>query len=137
MDKKENLSTNETSPKYLVKLVAVLTAISVLVAAILAAVNFFTKDKIADNGSKAKEKAVLSIFTSGDESRLYKKSENEEIYLAYKDGDILGYCVFISSSGFSGDIDMMVGISSDYTTAGVKIVSMSETPGVGSKTKSD
>ena len=128
---------SETSPKYLLSLVAVLTGICVLVALLLAAVNALTDDKITQNTAEAKEKAVLDIFAAGDGCELYADAgAGEEVYLVYKDGDILGYCAFVKTSGFGGDIELMVGIASDYTTAGVSIVSMSETPGVGSKTNS-
>ena len=48
-------------------------------------------------------------------------------------GDILGYAASVSPLGFGGALDMMVGVNSDGTIAGMKIVSHSETPGLGSR----
>ena len=127
----------ENSPAFLIRLVATLCAICVAIAVLLAAVNAVTRDKIADNTMKSKTEAVLSIFSKGTDCELYKTLEDgSEVYLAYRGEDIIGYCAFVSSVGFGGKIDMMVGINGAYETEGVKIVSMSETPGVGSKTGS-
>ena len=127
----------ENSPAFLIRLVATLCAICVAIAVLLAAVNAVTRDKIADNTMKSKIEAVLSIFSKGTDCELYKTLEDgSEVYLAYRGEDIIGYCAFVSSVGFGGNIDMMVGINGAYETEGVKIVSMSETPGVGSKTGS-
>lgn len=132
-------NSSETSRAYFVRLVAVLTAICVAVALLLSAVNAMTEKKIEENTASAKEEAVLKIFTTGKRCEPYTGGgEENEIYLVFDEaGNILGCCAFVSTSGFGGDIEMMVGIASDYTTAGVSIVSMSETPGVGSKTNSD
>ena len=132
-DKKQVIPEN--SPAFLMRLVVTLTAICVAIAVLLAAVNAVTKDKIAENTQKAKTKSILSIFDLGTDCELYKTLEDgTEVYLVFRDGDIIGYCNFLSSVGFGGNIDMMVGIDSEYKTEGVSIVAMSETPGVGSKT---
>lgn len=126
---------NESSPGYLARLVITLTAICVAIAVLLAAVNAVTRDKIAENVMKTKAEAVLDIFDKGTDCELYKTlDDGSEVYLVYRDGNVIGYCAFVSSVGFGGNIDMMVGINSAYETEGVKIVSMSETPGVGTKT---
>lgn len=129
---------DESRPAYLARLVAVLTVICVIIAVLLASVNALTRDKIAENTVRAKTDSVLAIFTVGNDCELYRTEEDgSEIYIVYRDDGIVGYCAYVSSVGFGGNIDMMVGINSEYATVGVKIVSMSETPGVGSKTDSD
>lgn len=133
--KKKKRVTDESSPRFLSRLVITLTVICAAVAMLLAAVNAVTRDRIADNAAREKNDAILEIFTAGTSSELYKVlDDGSEVYLVFRDGDAIGYCAFVSSTGFGGSIDMMVGIDSAYDTAGVKIVSMSETPGVGTKT---
>lgn len=120
---------------YLMRLIVTLTAICVAIAVLLAAVNSVTKDKIAENTMKSKKDAVLNIFDKGTDCELYSTLEDgSEVYLVYRENGVIGYCAFVSSVGFGGNIDMMVGINGAYETEGVKIVSMSETPGVGTKT---
>lgn len=46
---------------------------------------------------------------------------------------IISYCVAISPMGFKDKIDMLVAVNSDLTVKGVKIVSLSETSGIGTK----
>lgn len=138
-DKKIDAKADESaSPRFLMRLVAVLTVICVLTAALLAAVNALTADRIEENTLREKTKSVLSIFAGGDNCELFTTyDDGSEIYLVFGNGGITGYCAFVSSPGFGGDIDMMVGIDPDGKTVGVRIVSMSETPGVGTKTNSD
>ena len=50
------------------------------------------------------------------------------------EGDrVVGYCVELASPGFGGDISMTVGFEADGRILGVSIVSLSETPGLGSR----
>lgn len=143
MNDNTNMNENVNSPAvksgdnsrgYLCRLVVTLAAICVAIALLLAVVNAVTADKIAENAMRSKQDAVLTIFKKGSSCELYRTFENgSEVYLVYRDGGVIGYCVFVSSVGFRGVIDMMVGINSAYETEGVKIVSMSETPGVGTK----
>ena len=126
---------DENSPRFLLRLVVTLTIICVLIASLLAAVNALTEERIADNTVREKTNSVLSIFSGGDRCELYRtEGDGSEVYLVFSGDDIIGYCTFVSSAGFGGNIDMMVGIDTEYKTVGVRIVSMSETPGVGSKT---
>lgn len=118
------------------KLVIVLTVICVLVASLLGVVNYVTRDKIASNTEKSKEISILAIFKGGTSTEKLKTDDDgREVYLVYKNKDIMGYAVFVSSSGFGGNIDMIVGMDSEQNTVGVQIVTMSETPGVGTKVK--
>ena len=54
-----------------------------------------------------------------------------------KDGNIIGYTVKVSPSGYGGEISMMVGVNADLTISGVKILSLSETPGLGAKAQDE
>ncbi len=129
---------DETSPRYLARLVITLTAICAAVAVLLSAVNIITRGRIAESAAREKRDAVLAIFPAGTDSDLYAPEGSEsEVYLVLRDGDVIGYCAFVSSSGFGGEMQLMVGINADGVTEGVRIVSMSETPGVGTKTSTE
>lgn len=119
------------------RIIISLAVICALVAAMLGAVNAVTRTKIADNTEREKELAIQEIFGSGTQIEEYTdfpEAESMQAYLIYKGGMLYGYCADVTSSGFGGPINMMVGV--DYTGAvcGVNIVSMSETAGLGSKT---
>ena len=119
-----------------VKIISVLSLICVVVALLLAFVNSITKDVIKENAERESREAVLAIFPDGDKVENFDV-DGREVSAVLKGSEILGYCVNSSASGFGGEIETIVGIGSDGKVCGVKIISMSETPGVGSKTKSD
>ena len=61
----------------------------------------------------------------------------EEIYEGIKDNEVVGYTFKTVPNGYSGEIVMNVGISIDYELSGVKVVSHSETPGLGANAAED
>ncbi len=130
-----NKSENSTAA-YFLRIAGVLTLICSVVALMLAAVNAVTKNKIAENINNEKLQAVSRIFGEVD-GVIPVEGTDPEIILVEKDGATPGYCVSVLPQGYGGEIDMLVGISPDGTIKGVEIISMSETPGVGSRVKSD
>lgn len=133
---KEKNSNGGVTNSYIARLIVVLCLICALVSGLLASVNAVTKDKISEHTELAKRKAVLEAFPRGTDCEAYKQDGMEnEVYIVYYENDIIGRCVYVSPQGFGGSIDMMVGIDSLDRTVGVSIVSMSETPGVGTKVK--
>lgn len=129
--------TNKNKKTPVAKIIASLTVICAVIAAMLAAVNAFTADRIAKNTELEKENSIRKIFGSYITAEEYTDFESQEemyVYLVYKSNMLYGYCVNVFPSGFGGQINMMVGVGADSAVAGVNIVSMSETPGLGSKT---
>ncbi|MBO4931016.1 MAG: FMN-binding protein, partial [Clostridia bacterium] len=124
---------DSSSPSYLAKMVLVLTVISMAIALLLAVVNGMTADVIAANIEKQKNEAVLALFPDGTDVRTFHNADGEEIYIILKDGEILGSCVNVAAAGYNGDVSMMIGMNTAHEICGIKIVSMSETPGVGTK----
>ena len=116
----------------------VLLVTSVVVALILAFTNSVTKDKIAENTRKEQDAAKIEVLAGAtifedvdfkDETGLVKN-----VYLGKNEKhELIGWCVSVTPSGYGGVIDTMVGISRDGAVSGVKIISLSETPGLGAK----
>ena len=128
-----------TGLAYSVRLALSLTVICLVVALLLSVVNMLTRDVIASNEEEEKKATAFSIFTDADALEFLKTDEKtgSDIYVVYKSGEICGYCVNVDSAGFGGAINMMVGITPERSVKSVKIISLSETPGVGSKTNSN
>ena len=126
----------KSTAAYFLRIAGVLTLICSVVALMLAAVNAVTKNKISDNLNKEKLEAVSRIF-DGVEGVVPAEGSDHEILLVSSGDTALGYCVSVKPQGYGGEIEMLVGISPDKTIKGVEIISMSETPGVGSRVKSD
>ncbi len=138
-----------------------LLVICSIVAAIIASVNFITKDKIAYNEKLNTAEALTGIYFEDYQSEFEVTKEGFAIYdgdIAYitcsqedfdfsskdvkalyvlKDNEntVHGYCISVQPMGFKDYIKMLVAVNPDCTVKGVEIVSMSETSGIGTKAK--
>ena len=110
--------------------------ICVVVTALLALTNAVTAPKIdalAVETQEASKKQVLSSAASfSDEKQIEKDGVSYTYYdgLA-SDGSVMGYVFVTSAKGYGGDISVMVGVLGDGTVAGVNILSINETAGLG------
>lgn len=116
----------------------VLLVISVVVALLLAFTNSVTKDKIAENTLKeqnAAKQEVLAGATYFTEVEVAEKADIVQAVFEGKDGtgEKIGWCVNVTPFGYGGALDLMVGILPDGTVSGVKLVSHTETAGLGAK----
>ena len=132
----KNNRSEKSTAAYFLRIAGVLTLICSVVALMLAAVNAVTKNRIEENTNNEKLRAVSRIFGEVDEV-IPVEGTDPEILLVVKDGATPGYCVSVLPQGYGGEIDMLVGVCPDRSVKGVEIISMSETPGVGSRVKSD
>lgn len=118
-----------------------LLLICAIVAGVISFVFALTADRYAANMQETKNEAIGKIFGLAEPScEELSAKELEDTGVVYKvfDGEThVGYCVEVKSAGFGGDITMMVGYTADCSVLGVQIVSMSETPGLGSKAGED
>lgn len=127
--------------KYYFRVAASLLLICTVVSVLLAVVNGVTVDIIAVNEQKAKEDAIRNIYPA---LATMQTAEGEwaegvnAVYTVYGEGEtLIGYAVDLNSAGFGGDINMMVGIDAAGTVVGTRVISHSETPGLGSKATVD
>ncbi len=119
-----------------VVLSAVLLVISVIVALILSFTNSITADKIAENTQKEQDAAKKEVLA---EAKVFEdvKYADDLIKAVFKGKDEMGapvgWCVNVAPNGYGGEIDIMVGITADGKLSGIKVVSNSETAGLGAK----
>ncbi len=125
------------------KIALVLVAIAAIVALMLSGVNEITAPRIAAQNEQAVKEAMSAVLPADN----YVKVDNladicadttvVEAYKAQSAGNDLGYCVKVAPSGFGGEIEMVVGVElgEALKVSRVHIVSMAETPGLGTKTK--
>ncbi|MBQ8551686.1 MAG: RnfABCDGE type electron transport complex subunit G [Clostridia bacterium] len=109
--------------------------ISTVTALMLSGVNALTADKIAENERAEKAAAIAEIFPGDVESTLYEVELGgiEELYVVSKADTNIGYAAQVNPLGFGGEMTVMVGVNADGTLAGVKLISHSETPGLGNR----
>jgi electron transport complex protein RnfG len=127
--------------KYYAKLTLVLFVITAVVAALLGAVNAVTETKIIE-ANKAKTVTALKVVMPGASSFEeigYKGKDAlvKELYVAKSGSAPSGYVVKVSPTGFGGEISMVVGVSTAGKITGVSIITMAETPGLGTNAAND
>lgn len=124
MEKKESI----------LKLGIKLLIITAVAGLILGFVFNVTKAPIADQEKSNNEAAMKELIVTAD------KFEKKDITLTdgvlevnegKKGNDVAGYTLKMSTKGYGGKIQLMVGISKEGKLAGIKILSQSETPGLG------
>ena len=131
--------------KEIIKVGAILFVITALAAALLGFVNAKTAPLIAENNVKKEQtalKAVMPDAADFKEIELTPELKNAEdgrgeITKAYtaldQSGRVTGACVITETSGYDIGIQTVTGVNEDKTVAGVEIISLNETPGLGAK----
>ena len=129
--------------KETIKLGFVLLVITAVSAGILGFANNLTGPIIAEMERQERFGALVEIFSDADDFQPLDESKFEEIKLsspmvneifeARKNDEVIGYALKTASGGYGGDIIGITGINLDGTVAGIKIVSNSETPNIGTR----
>ena len=133
-------------PKFVVKVAGTLTAISLVVAALLGVVNGMTKDIIAQFNKEKTEAALSAVVTDAGAEFVPMEITDElsqaaagqsgkltELYEVQSGGSSIGYAMKIVAGGSQGDIEMVVGVDTAGAITGISVVSLKESSGIGTK----
>lgn len=120
--------------RFIVKLTVTLTSICLVVSLLLGIVNSVTKP-IIDKKQAEKTAAAMAQVLAAEE---YRKTATDvenvtAMYEAVSGGDVLGYVLEVTTSGFGGAINMVVGVDLSGVVTGVSVISDSETANLGKK----
>ncbi len=121
----------------------VLTLISVIAGAGLAAVYNVTKEPIEQANLAKQQAAIKAVLPEGAEVGEEVTVNDNRIFPATLDGAFGGMAIEVNTNGFGGNIKMMVGFDANGAMVDYSILELAETPGLGSKlvdwfrTKSD
>lgn len=125
-----------------------LALFAVCTTALIAGTHLLTKDDIAQQKRLAEEKALLEIvprdqhdnsmlddtIAVGPEDAGLGLHEQKHIYIARQHGKVIAAIIpAVAPDGYTGEIELIVGVNSDGTIAGVRALSHRETPGLGDK----
>lgn len=118
-----------------------LFVICLVATALLGITNAVTAPEI-EKLSKQKEadsrKDVFAAAETFDENATAISGTAATIVSAYdKNGNVIGYIVKNSATGYGGAVEVMTGVTVDGKVTGITILSHSETPGLGAKAKTD
>ncbi len=128
--------------KETLRLCFVLTLIGAVCAAVMAAVDQQTKAPIAKSKTAEKMDAVKVVMPPTDndleKDQITIKDEDMQMEMTFfpgkKDGVVIGAAFLaIAPGGYSGPIEVLVGVDTAGVVTGVEIVKHAETPGLGSK----
>lgn len=121
-------------------LTAKLLLICVVVAAALGAVNMITEPIIAENNQKTFEEAMREVLPQmqGVPTEMpvddFISSQSGTTLNSLFYGEEAGYVASVTcAEGYGGDVTVMVGITPEMKIQKIKIMEMSETPGLGAK----
>ncbi len=127
--------------KNIVKPVIVLTLIAFICTAALAGVNKLTADRIAKAQAEKKAATMKMLFP---EEKSFTELTVDEGELSkygaaavYETDSKNGYIVELSTSGYGGEIKMMLAFSPKCEILGVKVLEHEETSGIGTRVVED
>ncbi|MBU1345299.1 MAG: RnfABCDGE type electron transport complex subunit G [Proteobacteria bacterium] len=118
------------------RLVIALTLVCVVAAAALAVVDKATKGARDNQDRLANLEAINAVLPEHDNEpdKDTKELEGITFYLGKKDGQVVGIAFAqVSSKGYSGDIEVMLGVNPNGELYGIDVVKHMETPGLGAK----
>lgn len=133
-----------------VKDTIILTLITLIAGLLLGVVYEITKEPIAAEQKRAKEKAYKEVFAEADSFELvnlevekveenlvsngFNVTINEAMKAFDKYGNTAGYVLTVTDhEGYGGDIQFAMGVKLDGTVNGISFLSISETAGLGMK----
>ncbi|MDR0389230.1 MAG: FMN-binding protein [Spirochaetaceae bacterium] len=130
--------------KQMFKLGLVLALYATAACVGLAFVYSGTKDTIARHEQAALEEALEELFPDGDRFEDISgtiESPGGEVrfesqYVVRRGDALIGAALRSSGAGYGGPISILVGIKTDGKVSGIKILSISDTPGLGANAAS-
>jgi electron transport complex protein RnfG len=121
--------------KHIIKPALSLFIITAITTALLGIARNYTLEPIEAQHRKTQEKAMKEVLPSASVFReipAQNFGSIDRIYEGTADGKAVGYVVELSPVGYSGHINMMVGISNTQNRiTGMRVLKHSETPGLG------
>lgn len=123
--------------KELIKLVLVLTGVSLVSGILLAVTQQYTKEPILSAERKQLYESLGLVLPSGDGDPQVVTLTNEgqavTFYVTTKNGTMAGVAFSsVSLNGYAGPVEALIGLKPDGTLNGLEI-KQNETPGLGSK----
>jgi electron transport complex protein RnfG len=115
----------------LINMVAVLTVITIVAGAALAAVNYATSSQIEKIKAENLAKGIKQVMGVDLNTDFEYTTEEVGDYTLYKSD--LGTAIQSTTNGFGGALKVLVGFDKEGTVLGYTILEHSETPGLGAK----
>ena len=121
----------------------VLTAVAVVMGAVLAIVNNVTSGPISEQKAKALADGIKTVMNTNElkvaqTDTVRQNQQGKELtYIIYnvenQQGNSLGAAVESTTMGFGGDLKVLVGFDAEGNILGYTLLEHAETPGLGAK----
>jgi electron transport complex protein RnfG len=111
----------------ILRIAFVLAVVCLIASVLLGATYGLTWQRIAEAERARLAAAFAQIFPHA------KLRPANGYYEVFKNGEIIGYAATAQGRGFSGRIEIAVGIDVDGAIRGVRIITHAETPGLGAR----
>ncbi|MBN1193714.1 MAG: FMN-binding protein [Coriobacteriia bacterium] len=129
--------------------------IAVLVTCVVAATGLaltygLTAPRIEEQDRLAEERSLTAVLPDADEFELVEDAEIldaateaalpaelKSVYRAIKGGEPVGWGIKLASRGYGGPMQLVIGLDTSGSVSGVSILSMNETPGLGTKVQTE
>lgn len=122
----------------MLKLGGLLMLITAIAATALAGVYSIAKPRIEEQKQLAIEQALDTALPQANPDALKQGRDAGDLtfYVAFKSNSMhtpLGYAYIAKGAGYSSVIETMVGVDTNGTIVGMKVLSQTETPGLGTR----
>ena len=101
--------------------------VAAIAAAALASIYVFTKPRIEAQKQLEITQALEQVLPKAT----HFVKITDELYLGEKGKELVGKVYMVAPVGYSGPISILVGVSKQLVVTGVKIIALTETPGLG------
>lgn len=124
----------DLDPRFIGKLTVTLLSICAVVALMLGAVNSATEPVIRKMQEEKTKAAMAQVLAADDYQELAVTAENvSALYKAVVGGETVGYVAEVTTNGFGGAINMVVGVDMNGVVTGVAVTKDTETANLGTK----
>lgn len=129
----------------LVNMTVCLTAVCLVCAALLGVVYAMTYQPIQDASLKALNASISLVLPASEQEVSISEAQTAELggksyeYFCQlsSEGSVTAYAVKSVTIGFGGPLTVMVGVLPEGTVVATRVLSHSETPGLGAKCETD
>ncbi len=117
------------------KMILTLTIVALFSGTALALIYSALLPRIEHNQQVALERSLSALFEGESPNfETLDTGEGPTVYRATANGEHLGYAVRVTTTGYGGDIKLLVGLKPNLRTiTGIEVVEHVETPGLGAK----
>lgn len=128
--------------KEILKLGLILFIITAVSASVLAVSNNITEPRIAEADRKANDLAKQEVLETAEEFDILDEGKLKEVAGSNsniieinegysKEDEIVGYTFKTKVKGYGGEMELIIGISTEGEVTGINILNHGETPGLG------